>query len=91
MTDSGAARRNVAPLFSDTSPDAEAELIRLLRQAPPWRKLHVVGQLNETVRTLVLSGLRAPPQGQLRGALPERGHEHEAEHALRQTATEPAG
>lgn len=42
-------------------------LIGLLRQAPPWRKLHMVGQLNQTVRTLALSGLRqchpeAPPQ-----------------------------
>ena len=33
-------------------------LINLLRQAPPWRKLHMVGQLNQTVRTLALSGLR---------------------------------
>ncbi|MBN1318494.1 MAG: hypothetical protein JXA42_23645 [Anaerolineales bacterium] len=33
-------------------------LIELLRQAPPWRKLQMVGQLNHTVRTLALSGLR---------------------------------
>ena len=33
-------------------------LIGLLRQAPPWRKLHMVGQLNLTVRALALSGLR---------------------------------
>ena len=45
-------------LFSDTRPEAEAVLIKLLRQAPPWRKLHMVGQLNQTVRTLALSGLR---------------------------------
>ena len=55
------------PLFPDTRPEAEAVLIKLLRQAPPWRKLHMVGQLNQTVRTLALSGLRArhpeaPPQ-----------------------------
>ena len=61
MIDSGTARSSTAPLFSDTSPNAEEVLIGLLRQAPPWRKLHVVGQLNETVRTLVLSGLRARP------------------------------
>jgi hypothetical protein len=30
-------------LFPDTDPKAEAVLIRLLRQAPPWRKLEVVG------------------------------------------------
>ena len=46
-------------LFPDTRPEAEAVLIGLLRQAPPWRKLHMVGQLNQTVRTLALSGLRA--------------------------------
>ncbi|MEA3340650.1 MAG: hypothetical protein U9R15_11840 [Chloroflexota bacterium] len=45
-------------LSPDTRPEAEAVLIDLLRQAPPWRKLHMVGQLNQTVRTLALSGLR---------------------------------
>ena len=54
-------------LSPDTRPEAEAVLIKLLRQAPPWRKLHMVGQLNQTVRTLALSGLhqrhpRATPQ-----------------------------
>jgi hypothetical protein len=34
-------------------------LIGLLRQAPAWRKVHMVAQLNQTVRTLALSGLRA--------------------------------
>ena len=46
------------PLFSDTRPEAEAVLIELLRNAPPWRKLHMVSQLNVTVRSLALSGLR---------------------------------
>ena len=45
-------------LFPDTRPEAEAVLIGLLRQAPPWRKLIMVGQLNQAVRTLALSGLR---------------------------------
>ena len=45
-------------LFPDTRPEAEAVLIGLLRQAPPWRKLAMVGQLNQAVRTLALSGLR---------------------------------
>ena len=67
MTDSGNPRPKTAHLFPDTRPEAEAVLIGLLRQAPPWRKLHMVGQLNQTVRTLALSGLRArhpdaPPQ-----------------------------
>ncbi|GEM_PF-304544 len=45
-------------LFPDTRPEAEAVLIGLLRQAPPWRKLAMVGQLNQAVHTLALSGLR---------------------------------
>lgn len=45
-------------LFSDTSPEAEEVLIDLLRKAPAWRKLEMVGQLNETVRTFALCGLR---------------------------------
>ena len=45
-------------LFPDTSPDAERVLIELMRKAPPWRKLEMVAQLNETVRLLALSGLR---------------------------------
>ena len=45
-------------LFPDTSPDAERVLIELMRKAPPWRKLELVAQLNETVRLLALSGLR---------------------------------
>lgn len=45
-------------LFPDTHPEAERVLLQLLRQAPPWRKLEMVAQMNETVRTLALSGLR---------------------------------
>jgi hypothetical protein len=54
----GLAQPPMVALFPDTRPEAEAVLIGLLRQAPPWRKLHMVGQLNQTVRTLALSGLR---------------------------------
>lgn len=45
-------------LFPDTSPEAEQVLIDMLRKAPAWRKLEMVGQLNETVKTLALCGLR---------------------------------
>lgn len=44
--------------FSDTRPEAERVQIALLRQTPPWRKLQMVGQMNQMVRTLALSGLR---------------------------------
>jgi hypothetical protein len=45
-------------LFADTSPEAEAVLLSLLRQAPPWRKLKMVAQINRSVRGLALAGLR---------------------------------
>lgn len=45
-------------MFSDTQPEAEQVQLELLRQAPPWRKLELLGQLNQAARTLALSGLR---------------------------------
>ena len=48
----------MSSLFSDTCPEAEAVLIRLLRHAPPWRKLEMVDQLNQSVKLLALTGLR---------------------------------
>ena len=45
-------------LFPDTNPNAEAVLIRLLRETPSWRKLEMVDQLNQSVKLLVLMGLR---------------------------------
>ncbi len=48
----------MSELFSDTRPEAERVLLELLRQAPAWRKLELVAQMNETVRVLVLTGLR---------------------------------
>jgi hypothetical protein len=46
-------------LSPDTRPEAERVQIELLRQAPAWRKLHLLAQMNSTVRTFALSGLRA--------------------------------
>jgi hypothetical protein len=45
-------------LFPDTQPEVEQVLLQLLRQASPWRKLEMLGQMNETARTLAMSGLR---------------------------------
>lgn len=45
-------------LFPDTSPEAERVQIELLRRAPAWRKLELLGRLNAMARTLALSGLR---------------------------------
>ncbi len=44
--------------LNDTSPEAEAVLIALLRQAPSWRKFKMVGDLNATVKLFVLAGIR---------------------------------
>jgi len=54
-------------LLTDTRPEAEEVQIELLRQAPAWRKLELLDQLNQMARTLALSGLRqrypqAPPE-----------------------------
>lgn len=45
-------------VFDDTSPDAERVQIELLRQMPAWRKLQMVSEMSQTVRTLALLGLR---------------------------------
>jgi hypothetical protein len=45
-------------LLSDTSPEAEQVLIELLRQAPIWRKLELMGQLNAMAKSLTLNNLR---------------------------------
>jgi hypothetical protein len=60
MNESAPPRYNgsVTNLFPDTHPEAEAVLIRLLREAPPWRKLEIVDQLTQSVKLLALAGLR---------------------------------
>ncbi len=44
--------------LSDTSAEAEAILIALLRQAPAWRKFKMVGDLNATVKQFAMVGIR---------------------------------
>ncbi|HSG16439.1 MAG TPA: hypothetical protein VLE70_08965 [Anaerolineae bacterium] len=43
---------------NDTHSEAEAVLNDLLRQAPVWRKLRALGQLNEMAKTLASCNLR---------------------------------
>jgi hypothetical protein len=45
-------------MMTDTTPEADAVLLQLLRQTPVWRKLQLMSQLNDMARTLALSGLR---------------------------------
>jgi hypothetical protein len=44
--------------LTDTHPEAERILIRLLREVPVWRKLQMMGDLNRTANQLALEGLR---------------------------------
>ncbi len=56
------------PLSPDTQPEIEHLQIERLRQMPSWRKVTLVAEMNRTVRTLALAGLRqrypddTPPQ-----------------------------
>jgi hypothetical protein len=43
--------------LSDAHPDIERIQIERLRQMSPWRKIELVGDMNESVRTLALAGL----------------------------------
>ena len=46
-------------LYSDTHPKMEALQIQLWRQATPTRKMHMLAQLNSSVRLVALAGLRS--------------------------------
>ncbi len=42
---------------SDTHPDIDRQQIEQLRQMLPWRKLALLAEMNQSVRTLALAGL----------------------------------
>ena len=44
--------------LTDTHPRVARIQIDLMRKAPIWRKMVLLGQMNQTVKTLALSGLR---------------------------------
>lgn len=45
-------------LSSDTHPKIEALQIELIRHMPAWKKIAIVDGLNETVKTLAISGIK---------------------------------
>ena len=45
-------------LSPDTHPEIERLQIEGLRRMPTWRKMALVGDMNEAVRALALAGLR---------------------------------
>lgn len=44
--------------LSDTDPKIERILDEMWRNTPGWRKIELVGMLNQTVRELALAGIR---------------------------------
>jgi hypothetical protein len=48
----------VSPYYSDTHPKMENLQIQLLREAPPWRKMEMLAEINQAARDLALAGLR---------------------------------
>ena len=44
--------------FSDTPPQTEALQIQIIRRMPAWKKMSIVDDLNETVKTLAVSGIK---------------------------------
>ncbi len=59
-------------LFPDTDPKAEEVLVRLLREAPVWRKMQMMDQLNQAVKLLVMVGLRTQFPGESEARLRRR-------------------
>jgi hypothetical protein len=49
----------MSTLYSDTDPKIEQMQIELWRQASPTRKMHMLAQLNASVRILALAGLHS--------------------------------
>lgn len=45
-------------LYSDTHPKMEAIQIEFIRRMPAWKKISIVDGLNETVKTLAISGIK---------------------------------
>lgn len=48
----------MSTLSSDTHPKMEALQIQIIRRMPAWKKLSIVDGLNETVKTLAISGIQ---------------------------------
>lgn len=48
----------MSKIFPDTHPEVEQLQLKLLRNLPPWKKMEMLAQLNQTARSLALSGLR---------------------------------
>lgn len=65
-------------LNPDTHPELEAFQIQLIQRMPAWKKLAIVDGLNETIKTLTISGIKQRHPD----ASPERVHRLLAESML---------
>ena len=45
-------------LSSDTHPKMEALQIQIIRRMPAWKKISMVDGLNDTVKTLAITGIK---------------------------------
>jgi hypothetical protein len=45
-------------LYSDTDPKMETLQIQVIRRMPAWKKLSIVNDLNQTIKTLAVSGIK---------------------------------
>lgn len=48
----------MSALSSDTHPKIEQMQIELVRRMPAWKKMALVDDLNETVKTMAISGIK---------------------------------
>lgn len=48
----------MSTLSSDTHPKIEQMQIEIIRRMPAWKKIAITDGLNETVKTLALSGIK---------------------------------
>jgi hypothetical protein len=48
----------MSALYSDTHPKIEQMQIEFIRRMPSWKKMGIVDGLNETVKTLAITGIK---------------------------------
>ncbi|HLO14954.1 MAG TPA: hypothetical protein VK206_08995 [Anaerolineales bacterium] len=48
----------MSALYSDTHPKMEQIQIEFIRRMPTWKKMGIVDGLNETVKTLAITGIK---------------------------------
>jgi len=50
--------QTMTQLYPDTHPKMEALQIELIRSMPAWKKISIMDGLNETIKTLAVSGIK---------------------------------